>query len=154
MSIFKKAFSAFTGAPRLIGTIINPNKKVSDFKLFDNKPIKESIKEYTSGYLTAGTVALGAKGIADKVQKTPVQPKEEGGLGNLFGSSSLSGLLKSNNLANTGIDVKKILGIGDSKVGGSLEFGTQGQKNLWLPFAIVGAIVLVVFALRPKKKRR
>lgn len=39
-------------------------------------------------------------------------------------------------------------------IGGGVEGGTVAQRNLWLPFAVVVAVVLAVFALRPKKRRK
>lgn len=39
-------------------------------------------------------------------------------------------------------------------VGGGVEGGTVALRNLWLPFAIVVGVVLTVFALRPKKRKR
>jgi hypothetical protein len=40
------------------------------------------------------------------------------------------------------------------EIGGGLEFGNESIKNLYLPFAVIGAVILAVFALRPKRKRR
>lgn len=160
MGLFNKLFSAATAAPRLVGTLLNKDKKLSDFKLFDNQKVSDSYKESVMGNIAVGTAAFGGSKLASAVVKSPpIKPLKDMGntdLGNLFSNgASLSSIVKNSNLVkSTGIDFSTLFQGGKTvpkktfdNLGGSLEFGSQGQKNLFLPFAMLLAGVIVVIAL-------
>jgi hypothetical protein len=150
----RKLFSASTGAGRFIGTLLDKNKKVKDFKLFKNQAIGKSYGQNLIGVGSTAAVALGIG--AAKNMNLPKTDKQGGLLGNLFsGSGNLQNLLKNKNLQSlTGIDLGSLFGGSQTpkglQVGGGIEFGSQAQKNLWLPFVVIAAVGLVLYKLFSK----
>jgi hypothetical protein len=151
----RKVGSAFVAAPRFVATIVNKDKKVSDFKLFDPQPLKTSYIEGLKGTGIVGSAGFVGSKAGSLVKSTSIDKEKLPDLGNLFSNTgSISNILKNKNLTDfAGIDLGKLFGGGTQSnkpidIGGGIEFGNTSKKNLLLPFAIIAAVVLAIFALR------
>jgi hypothetical protein len=57
----RQGYSAMTAAPRAIGALVTGN--ISDFQVFDDQRITDSVREQVAGQLVVGSIVIGAMGI-------------------------------------------------------------------------------------------
>ena len=117
----RKLGSEAMGAPRLVNAAATG--KLKGFKLFDRKPLSESIKESFKGKGVALTLVTSGLGLFRKSGSNTdmVGGNQEGGLlGGLLGGGSVSG----------------------GNVTGGITFGQKSNQSFLLPVIIIFAVVL------------
>lgn len=140
----RQLYSGATGAARAVSTLIDPNRSIKDFKLFDaNSSIKDSFLDMTKGFTVVGSAVIGLGGRTGLIDKTK--------------TSEATKLITNMNLPK-GTD---ITGLNLPKIGGNIKFGSTAMSGFSLPILIIGGLVLVLlfrpitslFSTTRRKKR-